>query len=710
MTDPYDVEGLEKSLNDSATRVSTIWVSFLLFSLYLLTAATTVTHRQLLLAEPVKLPVLNIELPLWGFFFLAPILFLVFHIYVLLQVLLLGRTAAAYNQALERAMRSPRSQSVMRQRLANTLFAQIFAGSPREREGWLGWTLKAVAWTTLAIAPVLILVTFQLAFLAYQSHIATWTHRALIVAELVNMLLLWPLVLDSRRDFDWAHPTHVFRRIWRLVIFLPARLIRRFLGKPKNWPTRNPRSRHLGLPRTIRLAFLGGSTLAFLFLSLFVASFPGEPHINLLSGHSLFSAQCDRWIFAKFDRIDLRADRLIVPSVDVVDDEKLAKLMRATDEKGRAAYEGERTQTFRERSFRCAILSGADLRRTDFRSANLAGATLDEAELQGAIMDDADLSEASLRSTKLKEASLRRADLRQANLLGSDLTQATIDGAEFKGADLGAAEITGATGPGANFRGADLSYARLQGSSFWDVDFQGANLDQANLQSTILRRSKFQAAKMTGANLVAAQLAEAQMQGVVFDDDTKLDFANFENVFLWNATNAKCTNAKVTKPQLAPVIEGSRPTTDEPFHTVDATPAAVDAFINKVVQDAPASAQKELRELLNRRLRSNVTGSDMNGSAWTSCSNNTKSDEDYYRGLAHFIVRQACEESWNEYNGIDMIVTMEAMRETDDAPSYYTDTLVRGLLGIDQSDCQTKITLSDKTGALLARLHGRFGH
>jgi hypothetical protein len=64
--DPYDVAALEKSLNDSATRVSTIWVSFLIFSLYLLIAAATVTHRQLFLAEPVKLPVLNIDLPLWG--------------------------------------------------------------------------------------------------------------------------------------------------------------------------------------------------------------------------------------------------------------------------------------------------------------------------------------------------------------------------------------------------------------------------------------------------------------------------------------------------------------------------------------------------------------------------------------------------------------------------------------------------------------------
>src|SRR3954451_21898151 len=119
--DPYDVEALEKSLNDSATRVSTIWVSFLIFSLYLLTAATTVTHRQLFLAEPVKLPVLNIDLPLWGFFFLAPILFVIFHTYVLIQIILLARTAAAYDDAVKRIVvrdeLSSKEESSLRQRL-----------------------------------------------------------------------------------------------------------------------------------------------------------------------------------------------------------------------------------------------------------------------------------------------------------------------------------------------------------------------------------------------------------------------------------------------------------------------------------------------------------------------------------------------------------------------------------------------------------------
>ena len=201
--DPFDVEALESAVNDSATRVSAIWISFLVFSLYLLIAATTVTQRQLLLAQPITLPVLNIALPLWGFFFLAPILFVILHVYTLLQVLLLRRAASAYNDAVARLELSPEENISLRQRLANTLFAQIFAGSPREREGIIGWLLRTIVWITLAIAPILVVLAFQLSFLAYHSHIATWTHRLLILVEIAVFFLIWQLVLDAQKNFQW---------------------------------------------------------------------------------------------------------------------------------------------------------------------------------------------------------------------------------------------------------------------------------------------------------------------------------------------------------------------------------------------------------------------------------------------------------------------------------------------------------------------------
>src|SRR5260221_9208410 len=180
--DPFDVGALERSLNDSATRVSTIWVSYLIFALYLVIATGTVTDRQLFLEEPLKLPALNIDLPFFWFFVVAPILLVLLHIYVLLQVLLLGRTAAAYNKTVNRVVDSTPENALMRQRLANTLFAQIFAGSPREREGWLGWLLRAMAWITLVPVPIYVVLAFLFVFLPYHSHLATWTHRLLLLA------------------------------------------------------------------------------------------------------------------------------------------------------------------------------------------------------------------------------------------------------------------------------------------------------------------------------------------------------------------------------------------------------------------------------------------------------------------------------------------------------------------------------------------------
>jgi hypothetical protein len=287
--DAFDISALERSLNDSATRVSAIWVSFLISSLYLLTAATIVTHRQLFLAEPLKLPVLSIDLPLWGFFFLVPFLFVILHVYVLIQVLL-ARTAAVYNTAVARADLPPEENAALRQRLANTLFAQIFAGSAREREGWLGWLLKAMAWITLAIAPVLVLLVFQFMFLPYHSHLVTWMHRFLIAAELAAAFVLWPLVLDARRDFEWT-------RIWtqlKRTTALPLRLLGPKDGRREEWVWLRQQA--------IPLA----SWVAFVLVSLLFATFPGEPHVNLFTGQALSSVQCNRWVSEQFDRFICR--------------------------------------------------------------------------------------------------------------------------------------------------------------------------------------------------------------------------------------------------------------------------------------------------------------------------------------------------------------------------------------------------------------------
>ena len=94
--DTKEAEALAAALNHSAERVQTLWFSFLTFMIYLAVATGTTTHRMLFLESPLNLPVLNIALPLLGFYILTPIIFVVFHFYMLLNFVLLARTAKSF--------------------------------------------------------------------------------------------------------------------------------------------------------------------------------------------------------------------------------------------------------------------------------------------------------------------------------------------------------------------------------------------------------------------------------------------------------------------------------------------------------------------------------------------------------------------------------------------------------------------------------------
>lgn len=188
-----EVEALAASLNHSAERAQTLWLSFLTFTLYLAIAAGTTTHRMLFREDPLTLPVLNIQLPLIGFYVLAPIIFVVVHFYVLLNLMLLARTAKSFDDALTKVCPAGGTANEMfRMRIENTLFVQLLVGGRKERKGFNSWLLSVMALITLAIAPVALLVFIQVRFLPYHSEWLTWTHRGLLIIDLALVCTLWP--------------------------------------------------------------------------------------------------------------------------------------------------------------------------------------------------------------------------------------------------------------------------------------------------------------------------------------------------------------------------------------------------------------------------------------------------------------------------------------------------------------------------------------
>jgi hypothetical protein len=93
-----DLDAIKKAVEDAAAVSGGLWLSYLFILFYIAIAAGAVTHVDLLLQRAVKLPFLNVELPLLAFFALAPFLFLVTHAYILAHFVMLGKRASRFHE------------------------------------------------------------------------------------------------------------------------------------------------------------------------------------------------------------------------------------------------------------------------------------------------------------------------------------------------------------------------------------------------------------------------------------------------------------------------------------------------------------------------------------------------------------------------------------------------------------------------------------
>jgi len=653
--DPLDIGALERSVNDSAGRVSSIWLSFVAFSAYLAASASMISHRQIFLEEPIKLPTINIDLPLVASAIVLPLLFVIYHIFVLLQVVLLARTADAYNEAIDHSVSDAADRVRVRQRLANTLFAQLFAGSPREREGVLGWLLRLMAWITLAIAPVGVLIIFEIKFLPYHSAAVTWTHRGLIALDLLAVLLLWEGAVQPRRDITW-------------------RSLRR------------------------RRALTIGAAVIFI-LSNVLITFPGEigrmwmTLVSTASSDEVPECQLpgpiEALLPAGFDRLSLLGEIL-------VDDDKIKKIVSTANTNGQKPYESERTRILRNRDLRCARLAATDLRYADlsaadlsgatvrgahldgamFAGARLAGAILDGAQLQGswfaprtvagkdldparlpqsslrgtqlqqAVLDDANLEAADLQWGQLQDASLKRVNLRGASFELADLSGAIMDGARLQGVSFQSALMQGASLDSAEMQGASLTAAKMQGVSLNYATMYGAFFYGTQLQGATFHRSKLQGALFRDVRFEGATFVEAQLQGVQIERGPGPRYVVVEHSFLWRTGGFRCDHLHVADPSLEATVE-VRHQRGQPVPVVPATDQEIAEFITRSLADMPDKSRSveglskdKLREALQARLLTPLSDNwTAAAQAWTTCASESqaRTTQGFQEFTAYFV-------------------------------------------------------------------------
>ncbi len=529
----YDLYLMQKSV-DRAARVSGgLWLSYLFALFYIGIAAGGITHKDLLLENPARLPFLNVELPLVAFFALAPVLFVVSHAYTLMHFVLLAAKAGAFNAELKRQIREPDNLSAdipgdepaldhreirggLRRQLPSNIFVQFLAGPLDIREGGLGWLLKAIAWISLVIGPVLLLLLIQVQFLPYHLEWVTWVQRLAVLVDVVLLWFLWPAVLDGRSEIRWPRLwRHPIAAVVSLVPIALAFVVARYPGEWVDHQVGNMRWIP-PYPRQARHEAEDGQG--------YVTAWFGQP--GWTSVHDLlFNGDVDE---VTRRRKSLFSNTLVLPEFDGLAAAKI-------DDPNKLDSDGIRhSLVLRGRHLKGAVLSRADLRKVDFESAKLEGANLVGARLQGA-----SLVSANLEGAVLDDAQLRGALLHHAKLKG-----ARLDHAQLQGANLAYAELEGASLVEAKLPIASLDDARLQGASLQKAQLQGARLERARLQGASLDDAGLQWARMEKAQLQGASLVGAQLQGSNFTG-SKLFATDMSGAAVWRASFADVSSSNV---------------------------------------------------------------------------------------------------------------------------------------------------------------------
>lgn len=522
-----DLASVRKALDSASGTASNLWLTFLSFGTFLAVTVATVTHRDLMLERAVKLPLLNVDLPLVSFFWVAPVVYLIFHAYLLLHFKVLADLVDRYVDLVTETGVPDRVVQSVREQLPSFIMVQVLAAPRKNREGVLGFLMKTALGITVALGPLVLLLYMQLQFLPYHHAGVTWLHRLVIIADLA---LLWYFSrkLGERREDIFA---------WR------------------SWP------------------ITAASFAVISYLSVFVATFPTEFH----HGNALaeFTRLREALLEGNVSDVTKRRDSWFSNTLVLID-ESLVPERQADLEAARV------TRSFRGRDFAGAVLAKTDLRKVDLTGTDLTHVDLSNAKLEGvnfgcarARMDGgcAVLAFANLQGAQLAGATLYDADLRLANLSAADLAGATLNGALLAGARMEKAKMQGASLEGAALPGVSLEFAELQGATMNKADLRGSILTGAQMQGAYLQDSILQGASLQSAEMAGATIDRADMTGatlrfaslrlvrgtnlptLAFADlrDIRLDGDAFSSRELWEKSTAEWLG-RIAEPSRSAIV------------------------------------------------------------------------------------------------------------------------------------------------------------
>jgi hypothetical protein len=449
-----EVNGLLDEANAASDPARTAWLAFLLLLTYVVVTLASVSHKDLLLNSPVRLPLINADIPLVGFFQYAPAMLLLVYLSLLVQHVILARKYRRFTDALAAYELRAGTKHIARERVHSYVFSQILAGPEANRITRL--MMQLIVYVTFAVLPIVTLLYFQIKFLPFHEVGITYWHRFAVILGFAMLILLTPIMQHAPPKRTWDIRLGPQAEAWEasarqvafMLLLLPMVVGFSWLiaTVPDEWIDR-------------RLGFVAPVTAGI--------GAEGEAKLlNPIVRRLVYDRIPDDGNKGWWRRWLLSYRVLVVEDTDL-DANEDAKIV------------------LRERNFRYALLNRSDFHHADLTWADLSGAQLWKSLAKGRLNDTqlqgASLKEAELQGARMSSAAMQGADLRGALLQGADLSYTKLQGADLRGAQL----------QGADLRGARLQGADLQGAQLQDADLQGAELQGAVLASAEIWLARF---------------------------------------------------------------------------------------------------------------------------------------------------------------------------------------------------------------------------
>ena len=400
------------------------WLAFLALLTYVVVTLASVSHKTLLLNSPVRLPIINADIPLVGFFQYAPGMLLLVYLSLLVQHVILARKYRKFTDAIASYETETGTEHPAREWVHSYVFSQIAAGPRPNRI--TKFMMQLIVYVTFSILPIITLLYFQIKFLPYHDVSTTYWHRIGVILGFVMLILLTPLMQNTGHARRWDIKVGPQAEAWEASgtqVLLALFLLPLVVGfswliatVPDEWIDR-------------RLGFVA----------------PTSIQVGAAEEAKLLNPLVRRIVYDRLPEDDNRGwwrRWLLSYRVLIVEDTDLG------------ADIGARL-VLRERNFRFSLLNRSDLQRGDLAWADLRAAQMWKTQANG----------------KLKDAKLQGAFLQEAQLQGAQLSSAQLQGVDLRNAQL---------------QGADLSYAKLEGADLRGAQLQGAKMDRTELQGADL--------------------------------------------------------------------------------------------------------------------------------------------------------------------------------------------------------------------------------